>query len=83
MPDPRRAATVDVPHALPAADVAAALAAAHAAQPAADPFQPPAARAWPKAAVPGTGSGTFNASLQVDSPYYPFVPRSDAANAGE
>ncbi len=58
-------------------------AAAHAAQPAADPFQPPAARAWPKAAVPGTGSGTFNASLQADSPYYPFVPRSDAANAGE
>lgn len=57
--------------------------AAHAAQPAADPFQPPAARAWPKAAVPGTGAGTFNASLQSDSPYYPFVPRSDAASADE
>lgn len=43
--------------------------------PAADPFQPPAAKAWPRAVVPGAGNGTFNASLNSDASYYPFAPR--------
>lgn len=38
-----------------------------------DPFQPPAARAWPKASIPGVGQGTFSASLDAsaDSPFAP------------
>lgn len=43
--------------------------------PAADPFKPPAAKAWPRAVIPGAGSGTFNASFNSDASYYPFAPR--------
>ncbi len=41
-----------------------------------DPFQPPAAKPWPRAVIPGAGSGTFNASFNRDASYYPFAPRS-------
>lgn len=40
------------------------------------PFQPPAAKAWPRAVIPGAGSGTFNASLNAEGSYYPFEPRT-------
>lgn len=40
----------------------------------ANPFQPPAAKPWPRAVIPGAGNGTFNASLDGDAGYYPFAP---------
>lgn len=38
-----------------------------------DPFQPPAARPWPRAAVPSNGGVTFNASLDRNAAFSPFA----------
>ncbi|MBE2210176.1 MAG: hypothetical protein IAE66_01120 [Xanthomonadaceae bacterium] len=43
-------------------------------RPAANPFQAPAAKAWPRAVIPRSDNGTFNASFNSDASYYPFAP---------
>lgn len=77
MPAPTRASSARDRDAEPAAptDSAARLAQT---QPdaQANPFQPPTAKPWPRAVLPGAGSGTFNASFHSDTSYYPFTPQS-------
>ena len=49
----------------------------------ADPFTAPAAKPWPRAVIPSASSGTFNASLDSGTPYYPFTPNGAASTDQE
>ena len=77
-----RDAEAELPRVILPAEAAARTAQAEPSTPAADPFKAPAAKAWPRAVIPGAGSGTFNASFDSGASYYPFDP-SEAPPANQ